>query len=122
MLSLQRSPDKIRKDFLRLPTQHAGTVCCHWHRANLWYREMVEGASILMKYFRADQEKYDAEHACKVCGKFEGSRPCSKCKSKRAMYCSAAHEERDWPNHKGICKALRSIHDLAKETGNLGLE
>ena len=83
-------------------------------------KKCVEGASELMKIFRADQMKYDAEHACKVCGKFEGSRPCSKCGIKWAMYCSAEHEERDWPNHKIFCKGpsmARSCEVCGKSEG-----
>jgi hypothetical protein len=72
-----------------------------------------------MKTFKADQEKYDAEHTYKICGKFEGSRRCSKCK--RAVYCSVEHQKLDWPIHKGICKHLRSIRDYAEEMGNLSL-
>ena len=68
--------------------------------------ECRAGAKEMNDMFRKDQEQYDHEKACKVCGKYEGSKRCAKCKA--VVYCSPEHQKADWPAHKGICKMLAS--------------
>ncbi len=42
--------------------------------------------------------------ACKVCGKVEGAKHCSRCKV--VAYCGTEHQKEDWKVHKRLCPAL----------------
>jgi hypothetical protein len=73
----------------------------------------INGATELMKMFREDQQKHDAENSCKVCGKYAGSKQCMRCKS--VVYCSVEHQKQDWPFHKSVCKHLQRIHEFSQK-------
>jgi hypothetical protein len=62
-----------------------------------------DGAKFIIQDLKNEQQKHDAENACKVCGKYAGSQPCKKCKS--VKYCSEQHRKEDWPSHRKTCEA-----------------
>jgi hypothetical protein len=74
-------------------------------------RKCRDRAELIIQDFRNEQQKHDAENACKVCGKYAGSQPCKKCKS--VSYCSEQHRKEDWLSHKKACEAKSEGEGMA---------